>query len=138
MKHPTVPREPNFHIPQHKKIKCCLSWDDISSYAYQLWSTRKKKPEIIIMLLSPITEWSFFLAGGISFWCFLLKFGYEATNLVARWGNMTMRNHQSADCKLKEILKVGKSNKRKTLYYDKVNFFILTFQFKLDVPIYCC
>ncbi|XP_050269394.1 microtubule-destabilizing protein 60-like isoform X2 [Quercus robur] len=36
MKHPTVPREPNFHIPQHKKIKCCLSWDDISSYAYQL------------------------------------------------------------------------------------------------------
>ncbi|XP_061947467.1 microtubule-destabilizing protein 60 [Populus nigra] len=32
MKHPTVPREPRFHIPQHKKIKCCLSWSDVSSY----------------------------------------------------------------------------------------------------------
>lgn len=32
MKHPTKPREPKFHIPQHKKIKCCLSWNDISSY----------------------------------------------------------------------------------------------------------
>lgn len=46
MKHPTVPREPKFHIPQHKKIKCCLSWDDISSYAYQLWSTRKKNLKV--------------------------------------------------------------------------------------------
>ncbi|KAK4279442.1 hypothetical protein QN277_011227 [Acacia crassicarpa] len=34
MKHPTIPREPKFHIPQHKKIKCCLSWNDISSYTY--------------------------------------------------------------------------------------------------------
>ncbi|KZV42764.1 hypothetical protein F511_07461 [Dorcoceras hygrometricum] len=25
---PTVPREPKFHAPQQKKIKCCMSWDD--------------------------------------------------------------------------------------------------------------
>ncbi|KAG7986530.1 hypothetical protein I3843_03G086100 [Carya illinoinensis] len=35
MKHPTVPREPKFHIPQLKKIKCCLSWDELSTYSYQ-------------------------------------------------------------------------------------------------------
>ncbi|KAI3452233.1 hypothetical protein Pfo_008898 [Paulownia fortunei] len=31
MKHPTVPKEPKFHyhIPQHKKIKCYLSLDDL-------------------------------------------------------------------------------------------------------------
>lgn len=23
-KHLTIPREPKFHVPQHKKIKCCL------------------------------------------------------------------------------------------------------------------
>ncbi|KAK9272328.1 hypothetical protein L1049_002699 [Liquidambar formosana] len=34
MKHPTVPKEPKFHLPQHKKIKCCLSWNDIGSYTY--------------------------------------------------------------------------------------------------------
>ncbi|GAV65702.1 TPX2 domain-containing protein, partial [Cephalotus follicularis] len=35
MKHPTIPKEPKFHIPQHKKMKCSLSWNDISSsYAY--------------------------------------------------------------------------------------------------------
>ncbi|XP_057952907.1 microtubule-destabilizing protein 60 [Malania oleifera] len=34
MKHPTIPREPNFHIPNHKKIKCCLSWNDINIYDY--------------------------------------------------------------------------------------------------------
>ncbi|GAB4827352.1 hypothetical protein Ancab_034239 [Ancistrocladus abbreviatus] len=28
VKYPTVPKEPKFHIPQHKKIKCCLSWND--------------------------------------------------------------------------------------------------------------
>ncbi|KAG8384634.1 hypothetical protein BUALT_Bualt04G0138300 [Buddleja alternifolia] len=27
-KHPTIPKEPNFHVPQHKKIKCYLSSDD--------------------------------------------------------------------------------------------------------------
>ncbi|XP_073018883.1 microtubule-destabilizing protein 60-like [Primulina eburnea] len=27
-KQPTIPREPKFHVPQQKKIKCCLSWDD--------------------------------------------------------------------------------------------------------------
>lgn len=32
VKHPTVPKEPKFHIPQHKKIKCCVSWNDMSSY----------------------------------------------------------------------------------------------------------
>ncbi|KAL5987636.1 hypothetical protein ACLOJK_035386 [Asimina triloba] len=29
MKHPTIPKEPKFHIPQHKKIKC-MSWNDIN------------------------------------------------------------------------------------------------------------
>ncbi|KAL6139845.1 hypothetical protein ACLB2K_058146 [Fragaria x ananassa] len=36
MKHPTIPKDPKFHIPQHKKIKRCMSWnDDMSSYSYQ-------------------------------------------------------------------------------------------------------
>nr|GMD01067.1 protein TPX2-like [Ipomoea batatas] len=26
---PTIPREPRFHIPQHKKIKSCMSWNDM-------------------------------------------------------------------------------------------------------------
>ncbi|CAL0317171.1 unnamed protein product [Lupinus luteus] len=30
MKHPTIPKEPRFHIPQHKKIKCCMSWNDMN------------------------------------------------------------------------------------------------------------
>ncbi|KAK2983699.1 hypothetical protein RJ640_002096 [Escallonia rubra] len=30
-RHPTVPKEPRFHIPHHKKIKCCMSWNDIYS-----------------------------------------------------------------------------------------------------------
>ncbi|KAG2711012.1 hypothetical protein I3760_04G057600 [Carya illinoinensis] len=34
MKHPTLPREPKFHIPQQKKIKCCQSWNDTSTYTY--------------------------------------------------------------------------------------------------------
>ncbi|PIN06628.1 hypothetical protein CDL12_20818 [Handroanthus impetiginosus] len=29
VKHPTIPKEPKFHIPQHKKIKCYLSLDDL-------------------------------------------------------------------------------------------------------------
>ncbi|XP_061369305.1 microtubule-destabilizing protein 60-like [Gastrolobium bilobum] len=36
MKHPTIPREPKFHIPHHKKIKCCLSWNDMSPYSSYL------------------------------------------------------------------------------------------------------
>ncbi|KAA8547925.1 hypothetical protein F0562_004354 [Nyssa sinensis] len=32
MKHPTIPREPNFHNPQHKKIKCCMSWNDMYAH----------------------------------------------------------------------------------------------------------
>ncbi|KAL3813451.1 hypothetical protein ACJIZ3_014719 [Penstemon smallii] len=28
MKHPTIPKEPKFHLPQHKKIKCYTSLDD--------------------------------------------------------------------------------------------------------------
>ncbi|KAL5582193.1 hypothetical protein UlMin_014635 [Ulmus minor] len=31
MKNPTIPKEPRFHIPQHKKIKCCVAWNDLSS-----------------------------------------------------------------------------------------------------------
>ncbi|XVF14373.1 hypothetical protein REPUB_Repub09cG0053300 [Reevesia pubescens] len=37
-KNPTIPKEPKFHIPQqqHKKIKCCISWnDDMSPYTLQ-------------------------------------------------------------------------------------------------------
>ncbi|PWA54720.1 hypothetical protein CTI12_AA433360 [Artemisia annua] len=29
-KQPTIPKEPKFHNPQHKKIKCCMSWNDVS------------------------------------------------------------------------------------------------------------
>ncbi|TKY50198.1 TPX2 protein [Spatholobus suberectus] len=36
MKHPTIPREPKFHIPQHKKIKCLLSWNDMHPYSSYL------------------------------------------------------------------------------------------------------
>ncbi|KAM6549430.1 hypothetical protein CsatB_021106 [Cannabis sativa] len=35
MKNPTIPKEPRFHIPQQKKIKCCLSWNDASSFTFQ-------------------------------------------------------------------------------------------------------
>ncbi|KAE8706750.1 hypothetical protein F3Y22_tig00110388pilonHSYRG00191 [Hibiscus syriacus] len=34
LKNPTVPREPKFHIPLHKKIKC-MSWNDTSQYTFQ-------------------------------------------------------------------------------------------------------
>ncbi|XP_027358857.1 protein TPX2 [Abrus precatorius] len=30
MKHPTIPRDPKFHLPHHKKIKCLLSWNDMN------------------------------------------------------------------------------------------------------------
>ncbi|GFQ01438.1 protein tpx2 [Phtheirospermum japonicum] len=33
MKQPTIPKEPKFHIPEHKKIKCYLSLDDL--YGHQ-------------------------------------------------------------------------------------------------------
>ncbi|GFY86988.1 TPX2 (targeting protein for Xklp2) protein family [Actinidia rufa] len=29
MKQPTIPKEPKIHIPQQKKIKCCMSWNDM-------------------------------------------------------------------------------------------------------------
>uniref|UniRef100_A0A5B6YM61 Putative caldesmon isoform X1 n=1 Tax=Davidia involucrata TaxID=16924 RepID=A0A5B6YM61_DAVIN len=32
MKDPTMPRDPKFHIPQHKKIKCCMSWNDMYAH----------------------------------------------------------------------------------------------------------
>ncbi|KAF9624136.1 hypothetical protein IFM89_008074 [Coptis chinensis] len=34
VKHPTVPKQPKFHMPQHKKIRC-MSWNDISIYTDQ-------------------------------------------------------------------------------------------------------
>ncbi|OMO73256.1 TPX2 protein family [Corchorus capsularis] len=41
-KHPTIPREPKFHMPHHKKIKCCISWNDLSStYSFQGSETRE-------------------------------------------------------------------------------------------------
>ncbi|CAE5965814.1 unnamed protein product [Arabidopsis arenosa] len=37
-KHPTIPRDPKFNIPQHKKIRCCStsSWSDTGSYMSDL------------------------------------------------------------------------------------------------------
>ncbi|KAH9603265.1 hypothetical protein KSS87_015923 [Heliosperma pusillum] len=32
VKQPTVPKEPKFRFPQQKKIKCCLSLDDLDDY----------------------------------------------------------------------------------------------------------
>ncbi|KAL3526572.1 hypothetical protein ACH5RR_011228 [Cinchona calisaya] len=29
MRNPTIPREPKFRVPQQKKIKCCMSWNDL-------------------------------------------------------------------------------------------------------------
>jgi hypothetical protein len=41
MKHPTIPKEPKFHIPHHKKIKC-LSLNEMRSYSsYFNWDFRK-------------------------------------------------------------------------------------------------
>lgn len=34
IKHPTIPREPKFHIPHHKKIRC-MSWSDLYSHHHQ-------------------------------------------------------------------------------------------------------
>ncbi|CAA0820279.1 TPX2 (targeting protein for Xklp2) protein family [Striga hermonthica] len=33
-KHPTIPKEPKFHIPEHKKIKCYLSLDDLYTHQH--------------------------------------------------------------------------------------------------------
>ncbi|XWS30184.1 hypothetical protein CRYUN_Cryun24cG0095700 [Craigia yunnanensis] len=35
LKHSTIPKEPKFHIQQHKRIKCCISWNDMSTYTFQ-------------------------------------------------------------------------------------------------------
>ncbi|XP_042496648.1 reticulocyte-binding protein 2 homolog a-like [Macadamia integrifolia] len=44
LKHPTVPKEPKFHIPQHKKIKC-MSWNDMNMniYTHQLCESYKRE-----------------------------------------------------------------------------------------------
>ncbi|KAF6165160.1 hypothetical protein GIB67_000744 [Kingdonia uniflora] len=34
MRNPTIPKQPKFHIPQHKKIKC-MPWNDVSVYTQQ-------------------------------------------------------------------------------------------------------
>lgn len=34
-KQPTIPKEPKFHNPQHKKIKCCMSWNDVYAQCQQ-------------------------------------------------------------------------------------------------------
>jgi len=46
----------------------------------------KKKPEYHHAVVTNYWMIIFFGGGGISLWCFLLKFGYEATNLVASLG----------------------------------------------------
>lgn len=33
-KQPTIPKDPKFHFPQQKKIKCCLSWNDLNDYIH--------------------------------------------------------------------------------------------------------
>ncbi|KAG5621548.1 hypothetical protein H5410_006766 [Solanum commersonii] len=40
-KDPTVPREPKFHIPQHKKIKCCMSWNDMYIHNNSEWGIQQ-------------------------------------------------------------------------------------------------
>ncbi|KAF5725398.1 caldesmon isoform X1 [Tripterygium wilfordii] len=35
LKHPTIPRDPKFHIPQHKRMKCCPSWSDLSTFTFE-------------------------------------------------------------------------------------------------------
>ncbi|KAJ8549950.1 hypothetical protein K7X08_033657 [Anisodus acutangulus] len=40
-KDPTIPREPKFHIPQHKKIKCCMSWNDMYIHNNSEWGVQQ-------------------------------------------------------------------------------------------------
>ncbi|KAL3344613.1 hypothetical protein AABB24_023850 [Solanum stoloniferum] len=40
-KDPTVPREPKFHKPQHKKIKCCMSWNDMYIHNNSEWGIQQ-------------------------------------------------------------------------------------------------
>ncbi|KAK4347807.1 hypothetical protein RND71_034146 [Anisodus tanguticus] len=40
-KDPTIPREPKFHIPQHKKIKCCMSWNDMYIHNNSEWGMQQ-------------------------------------------------------------------------------------------------
>ncbi|XP_059283755.1 microtubule-destabilizing protein 60-like [Lycium ferocissimum] len=40
-KDPTIPREPKFHIPQHKKIKCCVSWNDMDIHNNSEWGMQQ-------------------------------------------------------------------------------------------------
>ncbi|XP_060195567.1 microtubule-destabilizing protein 60-like isoform X2 [Lycium barbarum] len=40
-KDPTIPREPKFHIPQHKKIKCCVSWNDMYIHNNSEWGMQQ-------------------------------------------------------------------------------------------------
>ncbi|XP_010317121.1 microtubule-destabilizing protein 60-like isoform X1 [Solanum lycopersicum] len=40
-KDPTVPREPKFHIPQHKKIKCCMSWNGMYIHNNSEWGMQQ-------------------------------------------------------------------------------------------------
>ncbi|XVF16726.1 hypothetical protein REPUB_Repub10bG0056900 [Reevesia pubescens] len=42
-KNPTIPKEPKFHNPQHKKIKCCISWNDMSPNTFQGNEGREEK-----------------------------------------------------------------------------------------------
>ncbi|XP_050230498.1 microtubule-destabilizing protein 60 [Mercurialis annua] len=35
MKHLTIPKDPKFHIPQSKKIKSCVSWNDMCTFTYE-------------------------------------------------------------------------------------------------------
>ncbi|KAK4347799.1 hypothetical protein RND71_034138 [Anisodus tanguticus] len=36
-KNPTMPRDPKFHIPQHKRIKCCMSLNDMYIHNKNEW-----------------------------------------------------------------------------------------------------
>ena len=113
MKNPTVPREPKFHIPQHKKIKCCLSWDDISSYAYQLWSRRKKNLRVSSCCCHQLLNDHFFWVGGDLSLMFFTEWSNQfSCKLLLSLGGI-WSNHQSASWK--KYRKVGKSNKIKTL-----------------------
>ncbi|KAJ8762831.1 hypothetical protein K2173_022960 [Erythroxylum novogranatense] len=45
-KHPTLPKEPKFLMPQHKKVKPCLSWNDIDTFTYQHEGNREAIVEV--------------------------------------------------------------------------------------------
>lgn len=55
-KHPTIPKDPKFNLPQQKKIKCYLSMDDFTAHCR--WTMIDGIMEYVMALA--ILFWSFF------------------------------------------------------------------------------